>query len=106
MRRLLLLCALIGAFSFRCGSEDIEGHEDASDDSFNFNQCPDGWDWPMRHEADGDAVCAGKPDCHVTEGATEPPLSCPNICSCLCYDELCYPFACTLYDCDEPAIYR
>jgi hypothetical protein len=71
--------------------------------SINLSQCS----WPDRtinRAPDGDFLCAGREDCYHTSGS--PAGGCPNTCSCICWDSVCYQGSCTLVPCDEPPVYN
>jgi hypothetical protein len=71
--------------------------------TFNFSQCG-GPDWTLERAPDGDFLCLDREDCYHTSGS--PAGGCPNTCSCVCWEAVCYQGPCTLVPCDEPPVYN
>ena len=54
---------------------------------------------------EGDSLCAGTATC-TTSGQPDH-QGCPNTCSCLCHEGLCYQKACTqIGGCTDAPVYR
>lgn len=57
------------------------------------------------HASEGDSLCAAR-DTFSTSGQPDH-QGCPNTCSCLCYEGVCYQRSCTaIGNCAEPPVYR
>jgi hypothetical protein len=55
--------------------------------------------WPLPSQ---DEICYRKPDCAITEPGYMG--GCPNLCICVCYNEMAFQTTCTALDCSEPNI--
>jgi hypothetical protein len=53
----------------------------------------------------GDTLCASAESCSTTAGQPDH-QGCPNTCSCLCHDGLCYENTCTALACSDAPVFR
>ncbi len=101
-RSFLALVLVLGALG--CGDEASSPPADAGEDLGPGCELLPGELDPLswyERAPEGDAVCAGRADCFLSPGAGSPISGCPSDCSCLCWAEECYEYACTADLCDE-----
>ena len=90
----LLLWALVVVVLSPAGCSDDKGASSCSAPPAGATRAPE-----------GDSLCAGTASCS-TIGQPDH-MGCPNTCSCLCHEGLCYQRTCTgIGGCADPPVYR